>query len=236
MKTTLTKIITAALSALTLALSASAYTIPEYSFDYEQYMGDSESCSLCSEALQTDDIINDHSITITLRCEYSYFNSVWTIEDFPELQDLGIEFDYIVNRENWGEWTDEEIETRIHYMWLNCIEYHTTIDIVLAEEYHSYANVEKVKNAIVGACEIGQHPEFAAVQCTPFLEECEPQYNDLNGDEVINSIDVTMITRHALGSYALDDSVVTYADVNLAGSVNSIDATMLLRYVLKIDA
>lgn len=235
MKTTLTKIITAVLSASTLALSASAYTIPEYSFDYEQYMGDCEHCDLCYKGFYTNDAPNNGcSINIILKCEYSYFNSVWTIEDFPELKDLGIEFEHIVNRENWREWTDDEIEARVSSQYGF---YHTVIDIYIAEEYQSFENAEKVKNAIMEAYKNGQHPEFISVDYTIYLEEDKVGLfaaADINGDSEINSVDATMIVRHALGVSELDSTQQEWADVNQDGTVNSIDATMVLRYALGV--
>ncbi len=231
MKTTLTKIITAALSASTLALSASAYTIPEYSFDISKYQ--CKSCSMCDEFSAPDALdseISPNCVLIVLKGEYSYPNSVWTAEDFPELAEAGLSVEGVTDLSNFDEKDDEWIES-----YLSRVSFHQILSVDLGA--YDYVKVRQVRDAIVEATLAGNHPEFALVEFNIiFTEDSTPIYSDLNGDEVINSIDVTMITRHALGSYALDDSVVTYADVNLDGSVNSIDATMLLRYVLKIDA
>lgn len=235
MKKTLGRIVLTTIAAAMLSLNVNAYTIPEYSFDYEQYMGDCEHCDLCYNGFYTDDAPNNGcSINIILKCEYSYFNSVWTIEDFPELKDLGIEFEHIVNHENWGEWTDEEIEAKVSSRYGF---YHTLIDIYIAEEYQSLENAEKVKNAIMEAYENGRHPEFISVDYTIYLQEDEVglfALADINGDSEINSVDATMIVRHALGVSGLDSVQQEWADVNQDGTVNSIDATMVVRYALGV--
>ncbi len=59
-------------------------------------------------------------------------------------------------------------------------------------------------------------------------------YGDANGDGVVNSIDATMVTRHALKVLTLSDDAQTCCDVNGDGVINSIDATIITRYALKV--
>ena len=69
-----------------------------------------------------------------------------------------------------------------------------------------------------------------------YKEEIEVSglYGDANGDGVVNSIDATMVTRHALDVYTLSDEAVVLCDVNCDGIINSIDGTIIVRYVLKV--
>lgn len=57
---------------------------------------------------------------------------------------------------------------------------------------------------------------------------------DANGDGIVNSIDVTLVTRHSLKVVELDDSACALCDINGDGVVNSIDSTLITRYVLKV--
>ena len=59
-------------------------------------------------------------------------------------------------------------------------------------------------------------------------------YGDANGDGIVNSIDATMVTRHALQVLTLSDAAQSCCDVNLDGAINSIDATIITRYSLKV--
>lgn len=59
-------------------------------------------------------------------------------------------------------------------------------------------------------------------------------YGDANGDGIVNSIDATMVTRHALQVLTLSDDAQACCDVNLDGVINSIDATIITRYALKV--
>ena len=59
-------------------------------------------------------------------------------------------------------------------------------------------------------------------------------YGDANGDGIVNSIDATMVTRHALQVLTLSDEAQACCDVNLDGVINSIDATIITRYALKV--
>ncbi len=59
-------------------------------------------------------------------------------------------------------------------------------------------------------------------------------WGDVNFDGVVNSIDGTMVTRHALQSLTLSEDAQKVADVNQDGVINSIDATIIVRHALGI--
>ncbi len=59
-------------------------------------------------------------------------------------------------------------------------------------------------------------------------------YGDANGDGVVNSIDATIVTRHALKVLTLSADAQVRCDVNGDGVINSIDATIITRYALKV--
>ncbi|MBQ7130975.1 MAG: endo-1,4-beta-xylanase [Oscillospiraceae bacterium] len=75
---------------------------------------------------------------------------------------------------------------------------------------------------------------YAIVDSYEEVEESEIIYGDANGDGIVNSIDATMVTRHALKVINLSDDVLACCDVNGDGTVNSIDATIITRYALKV--
>ncbi|MEJ6951626.1 leucine-rich repeat domain-containing protein [Natronospora cellulosivora (SeqCode)] len=55
---------------------------------------------------------------------------------------------------------------------------------------------------------------------------------DLNNDNVVDSLDCTILQRHILGNDILDSSTLRAADINGDGVVNSIDYNLLSRHVL----
>ena len=240
MKNTIRRFVTAALAASMLTLTANAYTIPEYSFDYEQYHAGCEYCDFCSDTLRAPDFedseIAPSAILIVLKCEYSYFNSAWTIEDFPELQDIGVEITEIHNMENKYDYTDEEIQERLDEISALGNTYHTGLAVKISEEDQTVENARKVRNAIVEACENGAHPEFWAVDFNIYIYECDDptplQSADVNFDSEINALDATIVARFCVGAYQLDSVQQGYADVNADGNVNAMDATLIARYAL----
>ena len=78
--------------------------------------------------------------------------------------------------------------------------------------------------------------------CTVFTDEVHPtptpagKKGDLNGDDEINSTDVTIMKRYILRKLSTLPVDESCADVNDDGDVNSTDLTLLKRYILrKID-
>ncbi len=59
-------------------------------------------------------------------------------------------------------------------------------------------------------------------------------WGDANADGIVNSIDATMVTRHALQVLTLSDEAQACCDVNGDGTINSIDATLITRYSLGV--
>ena len=57
-------------------------------------------------------------------------------------------------------------------------------------------------------------------------------YGDLNSDGKVNSKDVTLLRRHAVGSALLTGEAFTAADLNGDGKVNSKDLTLLRRFIV----
>jgi glucuronoarabinoxylan endo-1,4-beta-xylanase len=75
-----------------------------------------------------------------------------------------------------------------------------------------------------------------------FTDEVHPtptpagKKGDLNGDDEINSTDVTIMKRYILRKLSTLPVDESCADVNDDGDVNSTDLTLLKRYILrKID-
>jgi glucuronoarabinoxylan endo-1,4-beta-xylanase len=56
---------------------------------------------------------------------------------------------------------------------------------------------------------------------------------DVNGDEEINSTDITILKRHLLKKTLLTGENLSNADTNGDGEVNSTDLTLLKRYILR---
>lgn len=79
-------------------------------------------------------------------------------------------------------------------------------------------------------------PDSAVVVTAEYdvSSETDILYGDANGDGIVNSIDATMVTRHALKSLTLSDEAALRCDVSGDGVVNSIDATIITRYALKV--
>lgn len=228
-----------AVSACALGTYAAAWTKPEYSFDYEQYMVNCDSCNFCSDTLHAPDVDDSEmapsTIGVVLKCEYSYYNSVWTIEDFPELEATRVEIEFVCNTENYDDLTDEEIKEDLEYIVGSGRSYHTSILIRIAEDDITIENARKVRNAIVEACENGEHPEIWAVEFDVIMEEYENNpfaLADINGDSKINLVDATIIARYTVGNYSLDSVQLGWADVNEDGSVNIVDATLVAQYYL----
>ncbi len=68
------------------------------------------------------------------------------------------------------------------------------------------------------------------------LTEVIPNYStligDINGDNIINVIDATLIQKYGVGSVKLDEHQIKKADVNKNGVVNIIDATSIQKYAI----
>jgi hypothetical protein len=55
---------------------------------------------------------------------------------------------------------------------------------------------------------------------------------DLNGDGVIDVLDVTLAIKHALGLIRLNDDQMAAADVNNDGLINVLDVNLIMQYAL----
>jgi len=69
----------------------------------------------------------------------------------------------------------------------------------------------------------------------PPVEEDIPEilYGDVNGDESVDSLDLSILKRYVLRKINKLDVPDTYADLNVDGSVDSLDVTILKRYLLR---
>lgn len=67
------------------------------------------------------------------------------------------------------------------------------------------------------------------------VEEDTPDivYGDLNGDDEVNSTDLTLLKRRLLRKIDKFDVPDTHADLNIDGSIDSSDLTILKRYLLR---
>jgi endo-1,4-beta-xylanase len=65
------------------------------------------------------------------------------------------------------------------------------------------------------------------------MSSTDNYYGDLNGDDSVDSTDVTMMKRFLLKKLDLSETARINADVNTDGSVDSTDLTLIKRYVLK---
>ena len=240
------KILSAIISVVTttsvLSSYATAWTKPEYSFDYDALMSQyTDNCyhCYCSDTLIVENAYEPGGIRIFLKCEYSYFNSVWTEADFPEIACTGIEIDSIINADiAYANQTDEELQ---EHLMDSEFARHTRLSIFYEEDFKDMG-VSEFKDAMLGgaivdACLKGKHPEISAVIFDTDLYRALPvQSCDLNSDGIINAIDVTLLARNCVGSYKLDATQLALADVTSDGKVNAFDANMLIRYVTgKID-
>ncbi len=236
------KILSAIISVVTTASALSSYatawTKPEYSFDYDALMSQyTDNCYdfYCTKDLTVENAYEPGNVYIFLNCKYSYFNSVWTIDDFPEIKETGVEINRIVNADvRFADRTDEEIQELLKE---SDIARHTRLSIFLEDEYLSETYHAMLGGAIVDACLKGKHPEIAAVIFDTDLYRALPvQSCDLNADGTINAIDVTLLARGCVGTYKLDEAQLALADVTGDSKVNAFDANMLIRYVMgKID-
>lgn len=232
------KRIISAITSVSLAISAlsfyaTAWTKPEYGFDYDAVMAPyCDSCyyePYCSDEVYAENSYEYGSIFIFLKCEYSYFNSVWTAEDFPEAKAAGITIEEVKNSDiRYADYTDEEI---IEHLQVDEYARHTRIRIFYEDA--SEINEAKLGGAIIDACKRGEHPEIGAV-CfdmdlykPSLVQDC-----DFNGDHIIDSIDVTMIIRHCVGVYQLDCAYLEFADINGDDSIDALDATLLTRFAV----
>ncbi|MBQ7132673.1 MAG: glycoside hydrolase family 9 protein [Oscillospiraceae bacterium] len=77
-------------------------------------------------------------------------------------------------------------------------------------------------------------PASAVTVSAEYTEAATIIWGDANGDGIVNSIDATMVTRHALKVLTLSDEAQACSDVNGDGVINSIDATIITRYALKV--
>lgn len=234
----LSSIISVVTAICALSSYATAWTKPEYSFDYDAFMANyTDNCYdyYCTNALLVENAYEPGGVTIFLKCEHSYFNSVWTEADFPEVAKTGVEIDCILNRDSRrSDYTDEEIQD-----YLSSYDYyrHTMLSLRYAEGYSTETYEAMVGGAIVDACLRGKHPEIAAVVFDTDLYRALPvQSCDLNADGIINAIDVTLLARGCVGTYKLDATQLALADVTGDGKVNAFDANMLIKYAMgKID-
>ena len=69
-----------------------------------------------------------------------------------------------------------------------------------------------------------------------FIVKANPDgiYGDLNGDNIVDSRDITLLGRYILEIYEFDDKQLKYADLNLDNRVDSIDYNIMKRYLLEI--
>ncbi|MDW7740526.1 MAG: dockerin type I domain-containing protein [Bacillota bacterium] len=65
-------------------------------------------------------------------------------------------------------------------------------------------------------------------------KEKPPGLGDVNDDQVINIIDVTLILQHALWLTELDKDMLDRADINRDGTINVQDVTLAMQYSLKL--
>lgn len=64
----------------------------------------------------------------------------------------------------------------------------------------------------------------------------KPLYGDVNGDNIVNSNDLTLLRRYILeiiDSFPFPGGLVN-ADVNCDGLINSLDYNLIQRYILEI--
>jgi archaellin len=69
----------------------------------------------------------------------------------------------------------------------------------------------------------------------PPVEEETPDivYGDLNGDNEVNSTDLTLLKRRILRKIDKFDVPDTHGDLNIDGSIDSFDLTIMKRYILR---
>lgn len=227
--------ITAAIVSISaLGFYATAWTKPEYGFDYEALVSQYyDNCyfDYCVDSLYIENAYEFGHIIIFLKCEYSYFNSEWTIEDFPEIEKTGVKIGRIVNPDaRYADMTDEEIQEHLKEGDYNR---HTRIYLYYEDGYNSEINEAKVGSAIVDACRRGKHPEIAAIIFDTDLYKPTPvQECDINADGRINFVDATMVARSFAGNYELDDTQLEMADVNGDRKINIIDAVIIARFAV----
>ncbi len=235
MKNIMRRFVTAALTASMLTLTANAYTVPDYDFDYSKYLPKStDNCSLCNTFHYQEDSdefpYSPSCIMMGVKCTYSIVNMEFSIEDFPEIQEYAYMIEKFDNIDFPNYTTEETISEYLDSIFS---DYHHIVFMDIKEEYQTVENAKFLRDTIVAACDSGLHPELMSVEIDTlgYYEE-EPGNGDVNNDGDIDALDATLAARFAVGTISLDSEAILRADVNGDYDINAIDATLIARYAV----